>query len=229
MRTGAVSLCCLLLAACATAPPPPRPNEALFHDLAFIAPSERISADDVFALSDEMKEFLRTTIGPQARSKGSRQGLIDALARVGELKLEYDSMITRNAAQAFAARSGNCLSLVIMTAAFAKALDLPIRYQTVAADETVSRNGDMEFFIGHVNLTLGEKPVDIGPMRRNDLMTIDFIPASQASHLSSRPVAEDTDPRHVPEQPGCRGARCAARSTTRTGGRGGRSGTTRRS
>jgi hypothetical protein len=34
--------------------------------------------------------------------------------------------MTRNAAEAFAARSGNCLSLVIMTARFAKALDLPV-------------------------------------------------------------------------------------------------------
>ena len=142
MRIWAVSLCCTLLAACATAPTP-RPPEDLFNDRLFTAPSERISARDVFALSDEMKRYLDTTIAPQLHSKGPRQGLIDAIANSGQLKLEYDSMLTRNAAQAFAARSGNCLSLVIMTAAFAKALELPVRYQSVSADETVDRSGDI--------------------------------------------------------------------------------------
>ena len=191
MRNWAVSLCSLLLAACATAPAPRAPD-GLFVDRLFAAPSERISSEDVFALSDEMKRYLSTEIARQVRSQGARQGLIDAIAKTGELKLEYDSMMTRNAAQAFAARSGNCLSLVIMTAAFARALELPVRYQIVRADETVSRSGNIQFFIGHVNLTLGEKSIDIGPGRRNDLLTIDFLPPQQASHLSTRAVAEES-------------------------------------
>ena len=191
MRSWAVSLCSMLLAACATAPVPRSPD-GLFNDRLFLAPSERISAGDVFALSEEMKHYLSAQIAQQRRSTGPRQALVDAVANRGELKLEYDSMMTRNAAQAFAARSGNCLSLVIMTAAFAKALDLPVRFQTVSADETVSRSGNIEFFIGHVNLTLGEKLIDVGPGRRNDLMTIDFLPPEQASHLSTRAVAEES-------------------------------------
>ena len=51
--------------------------------------------------------------------------------------------MTRNAAEAFDARSGNCLSLVIMTAAFAKELGLPVRYQNVFVDEAWSRSGDL--------------------------------------------------------------------------------------
>jgi Tfp pilus assembly protein PilF len=101
-------------------------------------------------------------------------------------------MMTRNAAQAFAARSGNCLSLVIMTAAFAKALDLPVRYQSVFTGETVGRSGNTQFFIGHVNLNLGEKPIDVGPGRRNDLMTIDFFPPQEVRGLSTRPVSEES-------------------------------------
>jgi Tfp pilus assembly protein PilF len=191
MRIWAVSLCCTLLAACATAPTP-RPPDDLFNDRLFTAPSERISARDVFALSDEMKRYLDTTISPQLHSKGPRQGLIDAIANSGQLKLEYDSMMTRNAAQAFAARSGNCLSLVIMTAAFAKALELPVRYQSVSADETVDRNGDTQFFIGHVNLNLGEKLIDVGTQRRNDLMTIDFLPPEAARGLGTVAVSEES-------------------------------------
>jgi Flp pilus assembly protein TadD len=192
MRNWAVSLCSILLAACATAPAPRSPD-GLFNDRLFLAPSERISAGDVFALSDEMKRYLDTEIAHRLRSKGARQGLVDAVAKRGELKLEYDSLMTRNAAQAFAARSGNCLSLVIMTAAFAKALDLPVRYQSVLAGETVSRSGDIQYFIGHINLTLGEKLIDVGPGRNmNDLMTIDFLPPEEVRGLSTRAVGEDS-------------------------------------
>ena len=119
--------------------------------------SERVNASDVFALSPEMQRFLNVEIAPDLRNKGNRDGLIDAMYREGQLKIEYDSVMTRNAAQAFAARSGNCLSLVIMTAAFAKALGLPVQFQSVSVDETVSRSEDIYFFIGHVNLTLGNR------------------------------------------------------------------------
>jgi hypothetical protein len=192
MRSWAVSLCLVLLAGCATVPPPP-PPVTLFHDDLFEPPTARIRAEDVFALSDEMKQYLSVGIAQQLRAKGSRQGLVDAIGKSGELKLDYDTMMTRNASEAFAARSGNCLSLVIMTAAFAKALDLPIRYQSVSADETISRSGRVQFFIGHVNLTLGEKLVDVGPGRtRNDLMTIDFLPAQEARGLSTRGISEES-------------------------------------
>jgi Flp pilus assembly protein TadD len=169
----------------------PRAPDGLFNDRLFAAPSERIAAEDVFALSDEMKRYLSVEVARQVRSKGARRGLVDAIAKAGELKLEYDATMTRNAAQAFAARSGNCLSLVIMTAAFAKALDLPVRYQNVLTDETVSRVGDIQFFIGHVNLTLGAR-IDAGPGHDSDLMTIDFLPPQQARGLSSRAVDEES-------------------------------------
>ena len=55
-----------------------------------------------------------------------------------QLKLEYDAGMTRNAAEAFAAREGNCLSLVIMTAAFAKEMDFTFVTRTCYVDETWS-------------------------------------------------------------------------------------------
>ncbi len=187
----AVPLCALLLAACATAPGP-EVSDGLFNDRLFPPPSERISAEDVFALSDEMKRYLSVDIAPQLRSQGARQGLVEALRKPGELKLDYDSVMTRNAAQAFAARSGNCLSLVIMTAAFAKQLDLPVTYQSVLSSDAVSRSGNIQFFVGHVNLTLGDRPKGLNLARssRDDLMTIDFLPPQEASGLSTRIVDE---------------------------------------
>jgi hypothetical protein len=68
----------MMLAACATAPVTQRP-EHLFNDHLFVAATERISADDVFARSDEMKQYLSAEIAGHMRVKGRQQGLFDAL------------------------------------------------------------------------------------------------------------------------------------------------------
>jgi tetratricopeptide (TPR) repeat protein len=192
MRVSACLVFAVLLAACTTAPVI-KPSEGLFKDHLFLAPSERISADDVFAMSDAMRRYLATEIAGQVHRKGRQQGLFDALYAKGQLQLEYDSAMTRNAAQAFAARSGNCLSLVIMTAAFAKELGLPVRYQSAYLDETWSREGDIYFFIGHVNLSLGKRPLDpdFGHFEA-DRLTIDFLSPFEIGGLRTRDVAEQT-------------------------------------
>ena len=192
MKSAAVLVVCALLAACASTTPRPSP-EPLFNDALFEAPSGRIGADEVFAPSVEMKRFLGTEIARQLHSKGTRQGLVDALYSKAQLKLEYDSLMTRNAAEAFAARAGNCLSLVIMTAALAKELGLPVRYQSGApVDDSLSRSGDIYFFVGHVNVTLGDRSWD----RRgtDSQLTIDFLPQDEANGngMRLRVIEEET-------------------------------------
>ena len=182
MRTWAVLAASTLLAACASVPEPPR--EAVLDDRLFAAPSLRISVDDVFAVSPEMKRYLAADIADDVRIKGPQQGLFDALYSRNQLQLEYESTMTRNAAQAYAARAGNCLSLVIMTAAFAKEMGLTVTYQHVYAGETWGRIGDLYLSIGHVNLTLGMRYSEVGPQYyQADTLTIDFLPpaATQAS------------------------------------------------
>jgi len=191
MKTWAVLLLCMILAGCAAAPVPQR-SLPLFNDQLFSAAAVSVSADDLFALNDEMRRYLRTEMAEQALVKGSQQALVDALYSKGELRLEYDSAITRNAAQAFAARSGNCLSLVIMTAAFAKELGLPVRYQIALAEEAWGRSGDVHFFIGHVNLTLG-RPQNHVPTRRSQVdLTIDFLPPIEIRGLRTQNISEET-------------------------------------
>lgn len=192
MHFWTIPLLSLLLTACAAPPIAPRPDH-LFHDQLFQAPAERISAAEVFALSGEMKEYLHTTIASQLRSKGPQQGLIDALYSKKQLQLEYDSAMTRNAAQAFAARTGNCLSLVIMTAAFAKEMGLPVQYQNVFVDEIWSRSGDLYLSSEHVNLSLGHKSNESRGFREESyLMTVDFLPQQEIRGQRWRVIGEDT-------------------------------------
>src|SRR6266850_1821930 len=122
-----------LVAGCASAPVEQR-TDHLFQDKLFGAPSERINPEDILAVSSEMRHYVRYEIADQLATKGRQKGLFDALYDKNQLKLDYDAAMTRNAAQAFAARSGNCLSLVIMTAALAKELDLTVEYQKVFVD-----------------------------------------------------------------------------------------------
>lgn len=192
MKPGLILLVfCLWLAGCAQAPIAPR-AEQLFHDELFGAPTETIRADDVFALSDGMKRYLGTEIAAQLRRRGPRDGLVEALYSRSQLKLEYDSVMTRNAAQAFDARSGNCLSLVIMTAAFARHLGLPVRYQSVFVDESWIRNGDLQFVSSHVNLTLSRGMGGSGGYDTGSLMTIDFLPAEEIRGARTREIGEST-------------------------------------
>lgn len=186
-----LALMCVLLGACASQQQRVTPPESLFKDDLFSAPSERITADDVFALSDSMKRYLRTEITSQLRTKGPQEGLISALYQKDQLKLQYDASMTRNASQAFDARSGNCLSLVIMTAAFAKELGLQVRYQSAYLEEAWGRSGDLLVRSGHVNVTLDGK---IG--ERNTIgasaLTIDFLPAESLRGLRLRDLPEET-------------------------------------
>lgn len=185
-------LVCGVLSACAGQPTtPPRPDH-LFHDAAFLARPNRIDVD-VFAPSGAMKHFLQREIGEQLRRKGRLRGLADALQSDARLRLEYDSAVTHTAAEAFDARSGNCLSLVIMTAALAKELGLPVHYQHVHAEETWSRDGDILFRNGHVNLVLGQRLADRSAASLGTpQVTIDFLPQDDVRGYRTSLLAEST-------------------------------------
>jgi tetratricopeptide (TPR) repeat protein len=182
-----------LLTGCASVPTRSAPDVApLFADAAFRAPSGPVDSADLFTLSPEMKAHLRSPdFSTQLRRKGFDHGLVDALYAKGELKIEYDSSMTRNAAQTYAARAGNCLSLVIMTAAFAKELGMPVHYQSVHVDHNWSRNGSLYLLSSHVNLSLGQRAY--GGLRGSDderLLTIDFLPPADASRYRTSPLDE---------------------------------------
>jgi Flp pilus assembly protein TadD len=189
-RRVLVALGLILLAACAAPPPAPRPDALLRDDL-FAPPSVPVSAEEIFALSEPMRRYLRTEIASQLKLHGSPNGLVEALYTRGQLKLEYDSTVTRNAAEAFAARSGNCLSLVVMTAAFAKELGLQVRYHSAYLEEAWSRSDDLLMRAGHVNIKLGPRLSDrANPLAQSTL--VDFIPPNQLRSLPSREISEQT-------------------------------------
>jgi Tfp pilus assembly protein PilF len=175
----------LLLAACATTPAR-APDASLFHDELFAASTERIAPEDVFALSPEMQAYVDSELAAERREKDRQYGLFYILFTRGAPWLSYDASMTRNASEAFAARSGNCLSLVIMTAAFARQLDLEVRYQSIYTHEAWSRGQGLDYLNGHVNIAL------LNPhwLSAGELL-IDFVPVPRTEQLRHSIVLEE--------------------------------------
>lgn len=191
MKRLSILFIVLMLSACAgvrTAALPP----GLFDDSRFQPPRHVLAADAIHALSPEMKAYARTV----RQNKGGREArlaLVDALYYRDKLQLEYDSAVTRTAAEAFAARHGNCLSLVIMTAALAEELDVPVLYQSVPSEAAWTRSGSLYFNVGHVNLLLGRPPSALRPLYDPEAYSlVDFLPPSEAALLRAERIDKAT-------------------------------------
>jgi len=188
MRLLAVLLCATLAACAATAPPTLPP---IFNDSDF-APAAAIDASQVFAIDETMRQYVQTQVRHAARNGNPRIALYEALYDKSRLKLEYDAALTRNARETFAARQGNCLSLVIMTAALAHELGLQVRYQEVLGEESWSRSGDMYFVAGHVNLVLGQRLGENSKYDTKGMLVIDFLPSGDVAGYRTREISEAT-------------------------------------
>jgi tetratricopeptide (TPR) repeat protein len=162
-RWSAVAVVCLSVSACVSTPKPdaaPAVPPGLFEDQAFQPPAAAPNAAEVFALSPAMRQFLEHEIEPLLRRHGTQRGFVQALQDMKQLRIEYDSLLTRTAAEAFDARAGNCLSLVVMTGALAKQLNLPVAYQALLGSPSWSRLGGLTIVNGHVNMVVAQRLID---------------------------------------------------------------------
>jgi Tfp pilus assembly protein PilF len=197
-RFGLFVVMLALLAGCASKAPS-APGAELLRDQAYAAQAQALpSAQDLFALSPTMRAFLAAEGQVLTPLRDPRRALVDALYRprapgVAGLRLEYESSRTRTAAEAFDARAGNCLSLVMMTAAFARHLELTVSYQSVRVDDYYSRSGSLTLASGHVNLLLGPR-FTRGLLDRADpdLLVVDFLSPRDIRQQRSLPLQEHT-------------------------------------
>jgi len=185
----------LALGACASTDSRQLVAEApsFFDDASFAPSTQPLDPADVFKLTPAMLDYIDNEILPLSRKKGLAEALTDALYTRSKLQLEYEASMTRNAAEAFEARQGNCLSLVIMTGAFARAMGLNVVFQQASIDEMWTRSGDMYFMSGHVNLQL-DRPFSetVARVDRYRTFTIDFLPQEDTAGLRIRPIHENT-------------------------------------
>ena len=181
-------------AGCATAPTElPKAPSGLFVDAAFSPPAQPVDPGSVFALSPAMRHYVDVELGPMVRRLGRVNGLVESLYSKANLRLDYDSEYTRTAAEAFDARAGNCLSLVIMTGALARHLNLPVRYQVLVGQESWSREGSLSIVNGHVNITVFKRLIDrVGGYEDMDAMRLDFDRLAAGRGAALHEVSEAT-------------------------------------
>jgi tetratricopeptide (TPR) repeat protein len=203
MKSWARIICTALCAAaflsgCASQPAVVQaPKHQLFRDQLFQPPSTPVDTSHVFATTPAMRDYVQHELGNSGPGKDVRRMLFDALYRRDKLQLEYDSATTRNAAQTFEARAGNCLSLAIMTAALARELNLPVQFQQIDIEEVWSRAGNLYFASNHVNLALGRPRTERNPYMTYssdtaNALTVDFIPVPPKAREAARPLTETT-------------------------------------
>ncbi|WP_298445570.1 tetratricopeptide repeat protein [uncultured Ferrimonas sp.] len=173
---------CTLLLGCSSVTGVAPAPKTLWHDEAFAQTHAVPSAKQVFALSPQM----RRTVGKMKDRDHSE--LAKFLRRDGEIS--YDSRKTLNAADTFALRSGNCMSLVIMTAALARANNVDYRYQLVQSPPVWDRQGGLYLINGHVNVQLidgrSRSQIDVA----TSSTTIDFLPGNQIRGYAVKPLNE---------------------------------------
>jgi len=183
----------LLVAACSSAPPAVQlAPQVLLHDQSFTPPTQRIDAREVFATDDAMRSYLRNNARGPLPLHSRVDWFVESLYKRGELKLEYDTAVTRTAAQAFEARAGNCLSLVVMTAALAKEMGLQVEFNSASVDETWSRHGSLLLRSGHINITVGRPSIERTRGLDTHTWTIDFLPPGELRGLRTQPLREAT-------------------------------------
>jgi tetratricopeptide (TPR) repeat protein len=182
----------VIAGACATVSPRPPEPASLWRDASF-RPTALPPVAEITVLSGDMRRYLASDIAEQLRSKGSLHGFVSALEKNTQLKLEYDATATRTAAEAFAARRGNCLSLTLMTAALARELGLAVSYRKVHVDEPWDRLNGLLVRSGHVNIVLEpNRMTEAWIGGRSKGVVVDFLPHADLARQRSAEIDEQT-------------------------------------
>lgn len=114
-------------------------------------PPTLVSAEEVMALSDEMRKFLRSHVSFGAADAFKLDQLSRAIINRASFGLQYDET-TRTAAETFRARRGNCLSFTFMFVVLAREVGLKARFQEVDIPPEWSFARDTYILNLHINI-----------------------------------------------------------------------------
>jgi Flp pilus assembly protein TadD len=136
-----------------------------------------------FHATDEMVEWAKLKLAPYMTNSPDVRLLTlqQAFFDPGEFEFEYDQARTLTAEEAFAARTGNCMSFTSLFIALSRSVGIPTFLVTV------SRQPDVEMDEG---LVVVNRHVVAGYRAPTRLYTYDFY-VSTSSHVVSRGVVDD--------------------------------------
>lgn len=138
-----------------------------------------------FELNPEIRALAEKRLRPAADDRRRVQEVLDFI--FGRLGLSYALTPTRNAAQTFAAREGNCLSFVNLFIGLAREQRLNPFYVEVTDFQRWNYREGLVVSQGHIVAGLYEK---------GELKTYDFLPYRPKSYKKFRPIDDLTAAAH---------------------------------
>lgn len=188
----AVPLLLAVLVGCATQPPAePVPDALARGDAAFgMQALPQLDAQALFALPPDLQQLLQ---GPELRALSSAQrlsALLDAVFGADRKRFGYGAEQSTPAAQTWAQRRGDCLSLTILTYAGARALGLDAQMQEVRVPAVYERRAGLDFVNRHVNVAVrlrNRSPIE--DVLQMQTAVIDFEPLLTGGERG-RPLSE---------------------------------------
>ncbi len=177
----------LVLVGCAATPPAPSSvpwqDAAFQHDPALVG----VGRDDLFRLEPALAAQLRATRG-SATSQRLDQLLALIFGPDGH-GFTYSTGRSTTAMETWQQRSGNCLSLTVLTYAAARAMGLPAQMQDVPVPVFYERRGTLELRNEHVNVLFPGAQRDTAAVVVARDVIIDFEP-EQAAPRRGKPLSE---------------------------------------
>ncbi|WP_259650745.1 MULTISPECIES: lipopolysaccharide assembly protein LapB [unclassified Shewanella] len=190
-------LCLLLVSGCATQSLQTSDDLTVyFHDEFFSPTQELPDADTLFELPEDALSSLRREVtrskGYQHQSKVMLHEWLANYINAADGGFRYADNVTRSAAETFNDREGNCLSLVVLTAALAKELDVKVEFQEIDIPPVWDRQGGFYLVNGHINLKLVAQEKGHTFNFSTQAIQIDFLPERAMQGYQKRRVSMST-------------------------------------
>ncbi|SET51470.1 tetratricopeptide repeat protein [Thalassotalea agarivorans] len=169
----------------------------LFLDDEFILrePLKIETPEQIFALNDEMKQFVDSQLRRSEKFRNKTNRLIDHLFQEKELNLKYQNNSTLTAIETYNSNTANCMSLTILAYSLSKYAGFDVVFQDVRVPEYWERHGDYSALVGHVN-------VKLYPTAKRNISTVyfegkigyevDFDPYVGKQNFHRKAVDQDT-------------------------------------
>ena len=194
LKALSIAECFVVLAGCAAAPPAPLPAHLLWQDQAFGYDAALVSVGkrDLFQLDAGLLSKLHDPRIQNSSAQYRLHHLESILFGPKAKDFPYSWGHSTVAAETWRRKSGDCLSLTVLSYSLARALDMSVQMQEVRVPVVFDRRGNVEFFNRHVNVfirSVGDLYLISGSMRPGDVI-IDFEP-QVASRREGSALSED--------------------------------------
>ncbi|WP_445777602.1 tetratricopeptide repeat protein [Shewanella sp.] len=173
-----IATCCLTACQSTSSHVKPMDVQDLFYD-EYFAPVNVISLDEIYHLPEPFIAQFRRQFQANNALRSTNQLANEWLAQyIGAQAggFEYRDHFTRPASETVLNRQGNCMSLVVLSAALADVLKVPVEFYDINVEPIWDRRGGFFLVNGHVNLSLLPPENTQSVVFRGAEVLVDFLP-----------------------------------------------------